>query len=297
MRTRIIEVIFFLLPGILFLHPVNRGDFFHHITTGRDIVATRSLPRIDTWTFTANGKPWIAHSWGAGVLFYFVHTLAGYDGISVLFAGIGVLTALFCYLSLKNLKVAWLIRLIIVFVTASIISLRWPSRPEVFGPFFVSFLLYLLPQIKDRRRAYLVPLIIWIWSIIYGSSVFLGIGIILIYGVRLPILLLSLVALLMGTDSVFHHFLSRKLPTTWVNGCRWRKHLIRKPRVVVPPVSDADLFSLYAYRYHAHCLVYAPKQNGLKTHIFFLSIFSLSSPFVSVRFINLAPVLPPRLSH
>ena len=297
MRTRIIEVIFFLLLGILFLHPVNSGDFFHHITTGRDIVATRSRPRIGTWTFTANGKPWIAHSWGAGVLFYFVHTLAGYDGISVLFAGIGVLTALFCYLSLKNLKVAWLIRLIIVFVTASIISLRWPSRPEVFGPFFVSFLLYLLPQIKDRRRAYLVPLIIWIWSIIYGSSVFLGIGIILIYGVRLPILLLSLVAALAngyGLHSFFYLFLIPKVADHVGEWLPMAKALDpASPGVVLFYQYQILIYSLYTLT-AIMLIVWFMLRNRmvLKTHIFFLSIFfALFLPFVSVRFINLAPVL------
>ncbi|MFI5205434.1 MAG: hypothetical protein ACHQVK_00690, partial [Candidatus Paceibacterales bacterium] len=127
-------------------------------------VIHHSLPYVDDLTFTAFGKPWVAHSWGAGLIFYFVYSLFGPNGIDVLFALFGALASLFLFLTLVYLKVDRKATLVFVWLAASIISLRWPTRPEVLGPLFLSMLVYFLTV--QKKKLIFLPIFFWLWGII-----------------------------------------------------------------------------------------------------------------------------------
>lgn len=284
MRRLLLTTTLLLGSFFLFLHPVNSGDFFHHIATGRDIVTTGTLPRVDTWTFTANGKPWIAHSWGSGVLYYFLYSLAGYHAISVFFALVGVATIWFLHRSRVPLP--------ILFVTATIMSLRWPSRPEVMAAFFSSLLLYLLP-----RRFYLIPIVFWAWSIVYGSSVFMGIMMLAAYILiqkrftkqSLWIFLFSLLAANAngyGWKSFLYIFL---IPNIAGNVGEW----LPVTRALDPASPGVALFYQYqvlVYSIFAIVVLYLVLRNRGDLFFRLIALFVIV-PFIAVRFINLSPVL------
>lgn len=284
MRRKIAALCVLIASFFLFLHPVNSGDFFHHLATGRDIVTTGKLPRTDTWTFTAFGKPWIAHSWGSGVVYYLIYTLAGYHGISVFFALIGVATVWLISLSSRSLLVG--------FMAAALLSLRWPSRPEVMAPFFSALLLFLMP-----RRIRLTPILIWAWALLYGSSVFLGIilltSYLLIHARRIkPLLWVVLLSLLAanangyGWKSFFYIFF---IPAIAGNVGEW----LPVTRALDPANPGVALF----YQYQV--LVYGVFALGtiflvLRYHADRFSrllALSVALPFFAVRFMNLTPVL------
>jgi hypothetical protein len=172
-------LLFFLVVGVLFLHPINAGDFFHHLNTGRYIIQHWQLPYNDDLSFTAYGKPWVAYAWGSGLLFYVIVQLFGYQGISVLFALLGSLAGVFMFMTLKRLKIETNLALIFTLLACSLISVRWPTRPEVLGPFFVTALLFLLAGKKEL--SWRLPFFFLTWSIFYGSSVFLGMGILITF--------------------------------------------------------------------------------------------------------------------
>ncbi len=43
--------------------PLNANDLFWHLATGREILATRSIPSTDPFSFAADGGPWVDHEW------------------------------------------------------------------------------------------------------------------------------------------------------------------------------------------------------------------------------------------
>lgn len=163
----------FFVIFLLFLHSINAGDFFHHLNSGKYVIEHFRLPYVDDLTFTAYGKPWVAYGWGSGVIYFIIYKVAGFPGISLLFAALGTLAAAFLFLTLRKLKTGFFPSLTLVFLAAAISSLRWPTRPEVMGAVFVSALIYFLTA--GRKHFVFLPLFFWFWAVAYGASAFLGI--------------------------------------------------------------------------------------------------------------------------
>src|SRR5688572_25061348 len=45
------------------------SDLWFHLAAGRLILETRAVPRVDSWSFTAEGQPWHNHEWLSDVIF------------------------------------------------------------------------------------------------------------------------------------------------------------------------------------------------------------------------------------
>ena len=74
--------------------------------TGQYIVETRSVPRVDLYSYTVAGHPWVSQEWLTEVLMHLVAVRLGYVGNAVLFGLVGVATALAVYLMCRwNLMV------------------------------------------------------------------------------------------------------------------------------------------------------------------------------------------------
>lgn len=164
---------------MLFLHPIDSGDLFHHLNTGRYITEKKQLPKYDNLTFTAYGKPWVAYAWGSGLVYYKTYNLFQYAGISTLIALLGVTASYFLFQTLIKLNLNPVISGTFTLFAASIASLRWPSRPEIMAAVFTSILIYYLTNAKKCLK--FTPLLFFLWGIIYGSSAFLGIIIFLFW--------------------------------------------------------------------------------------------------------------------
>lgn len=61
------------------------GDTSWHVATGRWIIAHGRVPTSDPFSFTMPGHPWVAHEWGADLLFAAAFGLAGFAGLAALF--------------------------------------------------------------------------------------------------------------------------------------------------------------------------------------------------------------------
>jgi hypothetical protein len=87
------EVAFAAIAGsavfacVLWLPVVLRdADTLWHITTGQWILAHRAVPAVDTFSFTAAGRPWAAHEWLSEVLLALAYDAAGWNGLMMLTA-------------------------------------------------------------------------------------------------------------------------------------------------------------------------------------------------------------------
>ena len=61
-------------------------DLYWHTATGRLIWTTWSLPRVDEFSHTFRGDPWIARDWLSDLAFYGSYSLDGWRGVSILAA-------------------------------------------------------------------------------------------------------------------------------------------------------------------------------------------------------------------
>ena len=51
-------------------HGLTDADYFWHVTAGRLMVQSGSVPSIDPFSFTWFGQPWTPHEWLGEVLIY-----------------------------------------------------------------------------------------------------------------------------------------------------------------------------------------------------------------------------------
>jgi hypothetical protein len=172
------------LLHVLFLSEGAQGlfrdsDTGWHILNGEAILNTVTLPRIDTFSYTHNGRPWFAWEWLSDVWLGIAHRVAGLSGVAVL-AGfsIALMAWGFARLSLSfgaNLFFTAGAAVIMLGTT----SIHWLARPHVFSWLFA---LVFLACAEHRRFLYALPIVACIWANMHGSFL-LGPGILFVYGV------------------------------------------------------------------------------------------------------------------
>jgi hypothetical protein len=180
---KIFTAIFFTAIFVFFTYQLGGdGDFFHHVNTGRHVVTTKSFPYTDDLTFTASGRPWVGYAWGMGVLFYLVYSNFGAVGISLTVAALAVFTFVLLYFLLRKIGAGYWTSMITLALAAGPISTRWPNRPEIITyPFVISFLLIDLLRTNYPRLIWLLPILTLFWANLYGSSTFIGLGLVLMF--------------------------------------------------------------------------------------------------------------------
>lgn len=62
----------------LVARPLSHDDLFGHLQSGAWMVAHRSVPHADPFSFTLLGAPWVTHEWGFSFLVYGIWLLGGY---------------------------------------------------------------------------------------------------------------------------------------------------------------------------------------------------------------------------
>ena len=57
--------------------PIDDNSTFVHLRTGIDMARGAGIPRVDPYSFTAAGEPWIVQSWLAELSYGALHRLGG----------------------------------------------------------------------------------------------------------------------------------------------------------------------------------------------------------------------------
>ena len=191
------------LPGLLLastlliilafagVRTVADPDLWGHVRFGQDILAARSVPRIDTYSFTSD-RPWINHEWLAEALMALAYGAAGGAG----------LIALKCLLAASAFTVLWramrqagvhrpLAAVLLAVAAFGAMGLLFTIRPQVFSLLLFAALLALLNGIgRGRYRLFLwMPALFALWANLHGGWI-VGLGVLTLW---------SLCGLLSGT--------------------------------------------------------------------------------------------------
>jgi len=70
-----------LVTFLLFVGHLASYDLWWHLKAGQMILQTGTMPRTDPFSFTAAGRPWVYHSWLAGIILFLIHQAAGTGGL------------------------------------------------------------------------------------------------------------------------------------------------------------------------------------------------------------------------
>lgn len=160
----------------------NEDDYFWHLSTGRYIVQTGTIPSTDVFSFSTEGQHWLVTEWGWDVLTYFLFSAFGYTGLSILTTLIFFLIFASYFFILKKFNVS---NSIIVFSSLLLcfgIFERITPRPHIITYLFfvllMTGLLFFKYFNRNTRIIYFIPLMFLLWANMHMGCV---IGIILFF--------------------------------------------------------------------------------------------------------------------
>ena len=161
---RTFEVYVFVFAFLFASRPLSDGDFWWHLKTGEYIVRNFSIPRIDFYSFTVPGKPWVAHEWLSEVIFYLVYSRAGFNTLIFIFT---LLTVLAFWIVFRRTHAHPFVKGFAVLLSVWSILPTIGVRPRTFTLLFAGIYLALLQRFvrETQTRAiwWLVPImIVWV---------------------------------------------------------------------------------------------------------------------------------------
>jgi tetratricopeptide (TPR) repeat protein len=151
-------------------HTIAEKDLGWHMATGRYVLRHHAIPLTDILSYTSPGAPWIYPPF-AGVLFYLLHGVAGYAGLSW-FCALSMMAIVGCMLRPPS-HPECLTTAVLAVVGVPVLAFRMTPRPDLFTHLFFSIFLILLwhfyresgtaPALMQRRVLWLLPLLMMVW--------------------------------------------------------------------------------------------------------------------------------------
>jgi hypothetical protein len=149
-------------------------DLAYQLRAGADILAGRGIPSVDTWTFTAAGRPWFDQQWLAQVFLATMYQATGWTGLALLRVVLVVAIQGFLLGAIRRRapsmrpRTAALLALGAFIVMAPALALR----PQLFGIVLFAGSLAALAGRRERPGWWwIVPLLALVWANYHGSFV------------------------------------------------------------------------------------------------------------------------------
>jgi len=162
---------FMLTTPNFFFRQIKTGDLWWHLATGKMILETHSVPKVDPFSYTFANRPWTNHEWLSEVIFYSCYKYFGenslaYLKIGVLFAGYTILF-LGLWRRVRIPLLAYAVGLCVLISSEPFLDVR----PHIFTLFLTSVLLVLLTSM-NRRALFVLPILMLLWVNLHGGAIF-----------------------------------------------------------------------------------------------------------------------------
>lgn len=136
------------------LEPSLNNDVWIHILTGRRILDTGHIPTVDEYSFTAIGRPYIAHEWLAALAYAASDRAWSAPGVIVVGSLVPTLLTLTALMAtLKTLGVRARIALPVMLVAVTAARWRMFPRPEAYALALASLFVWILTRFRANSRA------------------------------------------------------------------------------------------------------------------------------------------------
>jgi hypothetical protein len=147
------------------------GDPARHLRQGSEILTRGDVIRVDRFSFTKPGAPFVGFEYGSQVLMAMADRVAGLPGVVVLFA--------FLISGTLALTLAWLLRggvdpllaLVTTILVTILSQVHWLARPHVFSWPLILGLLAMLEASK-RPKVWWFGALFVLWANVHGAFLF-----------------------------------------------------------------------------------------------------------------------------
>lgn len=144
---RVFLAVVFLGVVALSARDVTDPDVWWHLKTGQLIAQTRTVPRVDPFSFTRAGYPWVAHEWLTELFIYGIYRTTGWGGLIVVFAVMVSAAFVLVYLRSAPGYFSGVMVLLGAWATAPL----WGVRPQMISLLLTSLWLLILERSEFNR--------------------------------------------------------------------------------------------------------------------------------------------------
>lgn len=159
-----------VLVTVLQIHRLDDADTWWHLASGRSIATTGSVPRVDTFSYTAAGVPWTNRQWLFDLGIYEAWRVLG-DAGPALAVGALFVAAFACLLAVARRTLPDWAAALAVGVAALAAVERYTVRPEAATLcLFAAYVLLLRPPVGWGRALLVVALQV-VWANTHALSI------------------------------------------------------------------------------------------------------------------------------
>ncbi len=152
------------------LRPLGDNSLFIHLRTGIDMVRTGHVPRVDPYSFTAGGQPWVVQSWLASLTYGIAERLGGLPLVRI---EQGLLYGVLAWLMARLARTGSARHTALAGAVSIGMGIAfWSPRPLAFGLVGLALTIVI---VEERRPWWLLVPVVWCWVNSHGSFV-LGLG-------------------------------------------------------------------------------------------------------------------------
>lgn len=159
---------------LIFAQPFFRPtdpDYWTHARTGAWILAHHAIPRVDPFSFSVAGTPWVTHEWLAEVIMAETARFFGYAGNAVVYGLVSAASLLVLYLASRRRGVGSLASAIILIWGYLMAPGLFVVVPQVLSILFLALCAYILIQYRSgkTRAVWFLPPLLGLWGNLHGG--------------------------------------------------------------------------------------------------------------------------------
>lgn len=150
--------------AVLPIVKVVDNDFWWHVRTG-ELIVKSGIPMHDPFSWSAGGRPWVAHEWLSEAIIYVLESTLGYAANVALF-GVATIAAMLLMYRLGRSSGAGTRPLVaLTLLSACVLGLFVTVRPQVFTWLLFAVFVSVLAGdgAQGRRRLWLLPPLMALW--------------------------------------------------------------------------------------------------------------------------------------
>jgi hypothetical protein len=144
---------------------LSDNSFLTHLATGRLILRDGAIPRVDPYTFTAGGEPWVVQSWLASLGYAAVERAGGIDGVRLLLTAVTVALVVIVWMLTRPTD-GLVARFAVAASAVAVGAATWGPRPLMFGLLLLALTLLV---VERRITPYVLVVVFWCWVNVHGS--------------------------------------------------------------------------------------------------------------------------------
>ncbi len=171
-----------MTAAIVFTKGIRDPDYFWHLTVGRLIATSGSVPSTDPFSFTWSGQPWTAHEWLSELVLYQLTDVGGATASLIVFAAVAGAVPVILAWSLRRLGARPLAVGLVVALTVWVMAPYVTVRPQAVSWLMIALLIAGLVSLRAERPWQVLVLgpFFALWANLHGLWV-VGLGVVVLY--------------------------------------------------------------------------------------------------------------------